>query len=81
MTVYMTVYDYVTAKSTGTVHLASQNPAAETTLCGQRLSVATHTWGDETPNGINTTCGTCRARARFGTHRDLTVDDVEKGTT
>lgn len=62
MTNTPTARDYVTTKSSGTVHLMSQNPAAERTLCGQPVAVRTHTWGDETVSGLRATCGTCRAR-------------------
>lgn len=58
----MKAADYVTTKSTGTVHLMSQNPAAESTLCGQRVAVRTHEWGDETVSGLRASCSSCRAR-------------------
>ncbi len=54
--------DYVTSKATGIVHLMSQNPIADHTLCMERVSLDTHEWGDETLTGIAATCPTCIER-------------------
>lgn len=58
----MKAFDYVTNKNTGTVHLASQHPACERTLCGQKVAVRTHEWGDETVSGHAATCESCRTK-------------------
>ncbi len=62
MSATIRVFDYVTTKSTGVVHLMSQHPVAERTLCGQRVAVVSHVWGDETASGIAATCESCRKK-------------------
>lgn len=70
-----TTRDYVTTKTTDTVHLMSQHPVAERTLCGQRVAIATHVWGDETVSGIAATCERCRTVAGVDGGTDSTMPE------